>query len=438
MGSLRFVDGAPEVGRPVFVGASRVEGEAHIQDVTQPAGGVPSQLASLVLDVVAGRVGPVPGDHETTAHLLRFHGLGGLGYVWATKLGEPGAALARVLEPTYRTQQLAGAVVQESADRARTVLSDAGVPTLLFKGAALVRASVYADVGERPMDDADLLVPQDQAEAAARILTKSGYQPWRSWQSGREGWSDAFTLRDSRSPKAFPCDIDLHWRTEYGALRFGNGGSVLWEGWNSETHCPAPEAHLLVIAEHFLKHLRVRPHLLAYADLARLSATVTSWDTFTDLAVGRWWTAAIGLLLEGIREELDADVPRRITERLIAARPRVRRRAALLRPSACVGQGTAPGNRVAGVGRRWQLGPGSAGAARELLGTIFPPHDWLRARYGRGSPVGLRLLHGQAVLRWASGRGASPLSPNQEGPEPLDSGQVARGGYPVDTPMGRL
>lgn len=409
MGPTGFVDGAPEVGRPVFVGASQAE-------------------TSLVLDVIAGRPGTTPTDPKAAANLLRFHGLSGLGYLWALEQGEPGAPLSRELEPLYRTQQLAGAVVQESADRALAALGAAGIPALLFKGAALMRAGVYADVGERPMDDADLLVPPSQAQHAARVLAESGFRPWRVWKPGREGWSDAFTLRDSQAPKAFPCDIDLHWRTEYGALRFGSGGSVLWEGWKPGECCPTPEAHLLVIAEHFLKHLRVRPHLIAYADLCRLSTAITSWDSFADLTEGRWWTAAVGVLLEGAREELNAQVPLGITERLIATRPQVRRRSLLLRPSANVGRGTASGNRLTGLGQRWQLGPGSAGVARELWGTVFPPSDWLSARYGNGSFIGLRLRHGQAVIRWASGSGSSPLSPNQEGPEPLASGQVELGG----------
>ncbi len=415
-GTPQHSDGAPDFGRPVSMG-SRVPASPRLPESTDEDS---ARFAPFVLNVLAGRQGPIPGPDQVpvVADLFRLHRLAGLAYTWALRAGPEADLLAQALESTYRRQQLAGTMVQESAERALRALASAGIPALVFKGAALVRSGIYEDCGERPMDDADLLVRPEQAQTAVRALEAEGFSPWQPWKQGRERWSDAFTLRDTTVPSAFPCDIDLHWRTEYGSLRFGSGGSPLWDASDSERTTPAPESHLLVVAEHFLKHLRVRPHLLAYADIGRLCRAVGSWDAFERLASGRWWSPAVGLVLDVMRADLDAPVPQAVIQHLVAGRPGIRKAVHLVRPSAYVGRGVSAETRVSGMGQRWRLGPGPAGAFKELVGTAFPPGTWLRSRYGSGSRITLQLRHGLALLGWASGSGTSPLSPNQESPDP--------------------
>lgn len=429
MESRQFGSGASPSGRPASLGSSSAP--------TPP--GVDSDLVHGVVAVLAGSELPQidHGRLEVFADLLRLHRLAGLGHA-AAQTTAPAGALAHLLEPDYRRAQLAGAFVQETLERALGTLRAASIPALVFKGAALVRRGVYADAGERPMDDVDVLVAQSEAEKAVEVLCSAGLEPWTAWQPGREFWSDAFTLNDPAAPRTFPCHVDLHWRTEYGGLRFGQGGSALWSDADSENGDPAPEAHLLVIAEHFLKHLRVRPHLLAYADLVRLCGAVSSWEAFEGLARGRWWTAATGLLLDVLRDRFGAPVPEPTIERLIETRPAVRRARTLLEPEHHVGRGESGEGRLGGVGLRWQLGPGSAGIARDVWETLVPPGAWLRARYGGGSVARHRLVHGGAVLRWAFAGGISPLSPNQEPPHPLASTADSRGSQAVDTPEGHL
>ena len=64
--------------------------------------------------------------------------------------------------------------IRDSADAARK-LTAAGIPTLALKGAALVE-SVYDSLGQRPMNDLDILVPAGQAAAAAELLLAEGYR----------------------------------------------------------------------------------------------------------------------------------------------------------------------------------------------------------------------------------------------------------------------
>lgn len=55
------------------------------------------------------------------------------------------------------------------------VLGDRGIPSVLLKGAALVALGWY-DAGARPMEDADVLVPADRFDEAARALGESGWE----------------------------------------------------------------------------------------------------------------------------------------------------------------------------------------------------------------------------------------------------------------------
>ena len=50
----------------------------------------------------------------------------------------------------------------------------AGIPTLALKGAALIH-SLYSDLGQRPMNDLDILVPAGRAAEAAEVLRAEGY-----------------------------------------------------------------------------------------------------------------------------------------------------------------------------------------------------------------------------------------------------------------------
>ncbi len=55
-------------------------------------------------------------------------------------------------------------------------LSEAGIPALLLKGAAL-RFTAYRDSAERGFGDIDVLVPKESLRAAVAALAKGGYEP---------------------------------------------------------------------------------------------------------------------------------------------------------------------------------------------------------------------------------------------------------------------
>lgn len=368
----------------------------------------------MSVDFVVGLLGlaaPEPAaDPVEAMRLLRFHALEGL--CAARSRVAPAPLLPQrfmeEVEPVYRARGLATTLVLESARRARATLSARAIPSVLFKGAALVADGTYADPGARRMDDADLLVPPERAAEAVEVLLNEGFRPVTGWSPATMGWADAVALLDATAPAGTLVALDLHWRTDYDRLRFGGDGrSVLWQGYDEAQGLPAPEAHLALAAEHFLKHLRFKVHLAAYGDLARLSAQVTDWDRVEAL-IGRSRLAhGLRALMSVLARDLGAPVPRPLADGVAGDL------GAELAPAALVGRVRPVEGRLAGVAHRWRL-LGSAGRiVEDLREAAFPPGAWLSARYGRaGFTAWMRYV--ADVSRWAVYRGRSPASPNQE------------------------
>ena len=90
----------------------------------------------------------------------------------------------------------------------------------------------YPIPGARSLDDADLLIPQSSAAAAAKVLESVGFEPWSAWDENRVGWLPACTLSDSDAPEGLSISLDLHWRTPYTSFRSdpSEGPGVLWDG----------------------------------------------------------------------------------------------------------------------------------------------------------------------------------------------------------------
>jgi len=86
-------------------------------------------------------------------------------------------------------------------------LDSHGIPALLLKGAALV-SLYYKDWALRPMNDFDLLVPQDDALKTIDLLCRSGWRPVDSIPDE----SDFLTRHACTLIDASGIEFDLHWR----------------------------------------------------------------------------------------------------------------------------------------------------------------------------------------------------------------------------------
>lgn len=80
----------------------------------------------------------------------------------------------------------------------------------------------------------------------------------------------------------------------------------MWEAADRAAGHQRPEPHLVTVAGHLVKHLRVRPHLCALGDLVRLAGIVSDWDTVVRIGAAGRLGRGVGWALEAARTELGA------------------------------------------------------------------------------------------------------------------------------------
>jgi hypothetical protein len=359
-------------------------------------------------------------DAAAAVALLRFHSLGGLAVALVRRgRGELPDALLAELEADYHRTALHSTLVLESVLRARAALAGLGISSLLFKGSALLHDGTYGDPGERFMEDADLLVRPADAGAAVERLVAAGFRPWTDWHNERMTWLPAFAFTDPVVAPGLEVSLDLHWRTPYHDLRAGRavGEDTLWDGADEDAGLPAPEPHFVVLAEHFLKHVRVVTHARGLVDLARLAPVLTDGERLARHARARGGLRSTRTAVALLREAFGVS-PREEVDRALGGSGRLRGPAArvlafprLLDPDAARGR-----SRIEGLLARWATLGGPFSTARDLVQVAAPSPSWLRARYPhlKASALRARIRYLRDLLAWIVGRGVSPLSPNQE------------------------
>jgi hypothetical protein len=167
-------------------------------------------------------------------------------------------------------------------------LQRAGIETMLLKGAALVLGH-YKDYGVRPMDDFDIFVPEERAEAAIRLLTERG---WTGLT-----WHPKILTESFRSYRhaigfrsAAGSDLDLHWHVLYlccwqGADREFWRDAVAVEIDGVRTRALNPTDQFLTICVHGIEW-NVVPSIRWIADATAVwrSSPELDWDRIVRLA----------------------------------------------------------------------------------------------------------------------------------------------------------
>ena len=131
-------------------------------------------------------------------------------WVALARHGEPSAAHAALRSAYERTLQ-ANRTLLGHAARVIDAMHEAGVPTLLLKGPALV-ARYYVDPGLRPMDDVDIVVPVGAVSAATDVLGRLGWRPEQSLGAAVLSSLHAVTFTAEGRP---PCDLHWHVMPEF-------------------------------------------------------------------------------------------------------------------------------------------------------------------------------------------------------------------------------
>ena len=210
----------------------------------------------------------------------------------------------------YRRSLYHGRLLRARAATVLTLLAGAGIATMVSKGGVL-GAAYYGDLGLRPMNDFDVLVPREQALDAVRVLLGAG---WASTQPMPEMLPDAYHSACFQSPDRL--DFDLHWHLLPEAC-FAGADSPAWQTAEQytvdgvATHAPCPTDLLVVVCAHAAHWSPVSPARWV-ADalmILRRAAERIDWSRIAMLAE-RWHVAPhMSDTLSYLAQRWGVDVP---------------------------------------------------------------------------------------------------------------------------------
>jgi hypothetical protein len=258
---------------------------------------------------------------------------------------------------------------------------DVGAKPLVFKGAALAHTH-YAASWQRPRADADVLIAPTRREEVFSQLRRLGYAR-RTFTSGRlVTYQAPFWRRDHLTIEH---DLDIHWRivnpqvvsqalthdelVERSVLACAEGYSM---------RVPSPVDSLLLTCVHRVAHHPGDEQRVWLEDIHLLASRLDSpeWETFVARAASRSIRA---ICLDGLmhaREKFQTAVPVGVLTALSEANGEAS--AVFLRT------GLRPIDRLAADVRA--LGP--MAGARLLREHLFPPAEYMQAKYGfRGAAL---------------------------------------------------
>lgn len=227
------------------------------------------------------------------------------------------AEVAGRLKGLYRRAWSQNQLLFKRAAEAIGALEAAGIETLVTKGVSLALLS-YGDVGARPMDDADVLVPLARTREAIEVLAAAG---WRAGHEDPLAWTQVHHSLDFAGPGGG--DVDLHWFSLWQPARDDElwRASVPMEVGGVSTRAPCPADQLLLACVHGTPWSPLPPfRWIADAVVTvRAAGEGLDWDRVGEEAERRELTVATGAALAYLRDEFDLPVPRRLSDRLAAA-----------------------------------------------------------------------------------------------------------------------
>ena len=220
----------------------------------------------------------------------------------------------------YKNQLLIGSIAPVLRS-----LREAGIETMLLKGAALVPL-YYRDYGLRPMNDFDVLVPLSRASQAIELLLARG---WTRGLGPELPTPDTLFLAKSqeyRSPEGLR--LDLHWHAMdqwFEPESESKADEAFWRGARAmtfqgvETSVPYPADLLLHICVHGTEGQKdVSPVRWVADALAILNASDAAfgWDHLVQQARARQVSLPLRETLGYLAEAMDGPIPESVLQRL--------------------------------------------------------------------------------------------------------------------------
>jgi hypothetical protein len=177
-------------------------------------GGNPDLWA--LISLLAGHSLETGPDWSRVLELARGHAVSPLLYWQIYKTGGGGgraidvpADVREELESDFYTTAARVELAERQLARVLRGLADAGVSSLVLKGAAV--GAYYPDAALRPFGDLDLMVSQVQLSESEEVLNRLGYRCSRP----KAWWSDHFLHLPPMVGEKGSLVVELHWRLHH-------------------------------------------------------------------------------------------------------------------------------------------------------------------------------------------------------------------------------
>jgi hypothetical protein len=218
------------------------------------------------------------------------------------------------LKGLYRRSWSHNQLLFRRAAEAIAVLEGKGIETLVTKGASLAVLS-YGDVGVRPMDDVDVLVPIARTREAIEALAAAGWSPEHV---DPMAWTEVHHSLGFSGPEGG--HVDLHWFALWQPARDDGlwRASVPIELAGARARAPSPADQLLLACVHGTPWSPLPPFrwIADAATVVRSAEGSLDWDHLVAEAERRRVTVATTAALAYLREEFGVAVPATVLDRL--------------------------------------------------------------------------------------------------------------------------
>jgi len=221
------------------------------------------------------------------------------------------------LKGLYRRSWSRNQLLFKRAAEAIELLGAVGIETLVTKGASLALL-FYGDVGVRPMDDVDVLVPIERTGEAISALAAAGWSPDKEDPAT---WAQVHHSLGFAGPREG--EVDLHWFSLWqpASDRELWAASVPMELAGTGTRAPSAADQLLLACVHGTPWSPLPPFrwIADAVTVIRTGGEQLDWSRLAAEAERRRLTVATAAALTYLRQEFGAEVPDAVLRQLQAA-----------------------------------------------------------------------------------------------------------------------
>lgn len=204
-----------------------------------------------------------------------------------------------------RLNALRAARLEAAQERLLDALRGNGIPAAAWKGPALAKR-LFSDPADRHSEDLDILVTRERWEKARDVLRSLGYRPVESIGPNERRYAISFMGADPGG-HGKEVHVELHYDADLPYLGYRLDG-VLNEVLRYGGKRPAPEAELILLAVHAVRHRDLALKWLVDIDTF-VRRIPLDWDRLACLAAESRTSKAVLTVLAATRTFYDTPFP---------------------------------------------------------------------------------------------------------------------------------